>query len=164
MREKAMNEQELAELFRKLGAEDPEGWARSQIREGIPQLARYLFLRQAWRRVIGPDDRNWILEELQTNPAEPGGDIVPALKRLLAAGASEEDLTTVVRVMQWRLLARLCVLLEDPGDVEPEVADMAWQLFLIDDENGTPIAPIGALIESVLETDPTGRYMMPVES
>jgi hypothetical protein len=54
--------------------------------------------------------------------------------------------------------------LEDPGDVEPEVADMAWQLFLIDDENGTPITPIGALIESVLETDPTGRYMMPAES
>jgi hypothetical protein len=65
--------------------------------------------------------------------------------------------------MQWQVLAGFCVRLEDPG-VEPEVADMAWRLFLIDDEKGTPIAPIGALIESVLETDPTGRYMTPAES
>lgn len=158
-----MNEQELTELFRILGADDPEGWARSQIKEGFPQLARYLFLRQAWREIIGPDDRSWILEALQTKPTGPGGGIVPALTRLLAAGANEQYLTTVVRVMQWRLLSRLCVLLDDPGDVEPEVADMAWQLFLIDDETGTPIAPIGCLIESVLETDPTGRYMQPAE-
>jgi hypothetical protein len=33
---RSMNEQELAELFRKLGAPMPEGWAGSQIREGIP--------------------------------------------------------------------------------------------------------------------------------
>jgi hypothetical protein len=158
-----MDEPQLTELFRKLGAQDPEGWAHSQIKEGFPQLARYLFLRQAWREVIGPDDRSWIVDALQTKPTGPGGGIVPALTRLLAAGANEQDLTTVVRVMQWRLLAGLCVLLEDPGDVEPEVADMAWQLFLIDDENGTPIAPIGSLIESVLETDPTGREMRPAE-
>jgi hypothetical protein len=163
MMEKAMDEQELTELFRKLGAQDPEGWAHSQIREGIPQLARYLFLRQAWRSIVSPDNRSWISAAQQTNPAGPGGDIVPALKRLLAAGAREEDLTAVVRVMQWRLLARFCVLLEEPGDVEPEVADLEWQLFQID-ENNTPIAPISTLIESVLETDPTGRYMTPAES
>src|SRR5262249_25800627 len=58
MMEHAMGEQELTELFRKLGADDPAGWARSQIREGIPQLARYLFLRQAWRQVLGPDDHS----------------------------------------------------------------------------------------------------------
>jgi hypothetical protein len=44
-----MNQKDLAATFRKLGARDPEGWADSQVEEGIPQLARYLFLRQAWR-------------------------------------------------------------------------------------------------------------------
>ena len=42
-----MNERELTELFRKLGARDPSAWARSQTSEKIPQLARFLFLRQA---------------------------------------------------------------------------------------------------------------------
>ena len=48
-----MDQKELTEIFRKLGAEDPEDWARSQIREGIPQLARFLFLREAWRSIGG---------------------------------------------------------------------------------------------------------------
>ena len=48
---RSMNEQELTELFRKLGAPHPEGWAHSQITEGILQLPRYLFLREAWRRI-----------------------------------------------------------------------------------------------------------------
>jgi len=42
-----MNQEQLTALFQKLGARHPEGWARSQIKEGIPQLARFLFLRQA---------------------------------------------------------------------------------------------------------------------
>jgi hypothetical protein len=155
-----MNEEELTELFRKLGAQNPEGWAHSQIREGIPQLARYLFLRQAWREVISPDDRNWISEMRQWDRNGPGGEIGPAIDRLMAAGGRADDLTTIVRVMQWRLLAGLCRLLEDPGDVENEVADMEWRLCLLD-ENGNPIGPVDALIESVLETDPTGREMRP---
>ena len=158
-----MDEQQLTELFRKLGASDPEGWARSQIRQGIPQLPRFLFLRQAWREVVSPDNRSWIAEWLQRatqSPNSPGAGIGPALTRLLAAGAREDDLTTVVRVMQWWLLAGLCVLLDDPGVVESEVADIEWQLFLLD-QNGAPLVPIVALHESVLETDPTGREMCP---
>ncbi len=67
-------------------------------------------------------------------------------------------LTTVVRVMQWQLLFSLCYLLEDPGDVEVEVNDITWSLFQTD-EAGRPIAPIGGLHESVLETEPSGREM-----
>jgi len=63
-------------------------------------------------------------------------------------------------VMQWELLFGLCYLLDDPGDVEDEVKDMAWGLFQVD-EDGRPIAAISSLHESVLETDPTGREMTP---
>jgi hypothetical protein len=160
---RSMNVQELTELFRKIGAQDPEGWARSQVREGIPQLARYLFLRQAWRRVVGPDDQNWIDKMRPKHPNQPGGEFGPAIDRLLAAGARPEDLTTIVRVMQWALLSSLCYLLDDPGDLEPEVKDVAWQLFLLD-EDDNPIEPIDGLIESVLFTDPTGREMRPPSS
>jgi hypothetical protein len=37
----------LTDLLRKLGARKPEVWAQSQAEEGIPQLLRWLFLREA---------------------------------------------------------------------------------------------------------------------
>jgi len=155
-----MSERELTALFRKLGARDPEAWARSQINENIPQLARFLFLRQAWKLVISDNDTNWISKMFQVNPNKPGGDIGPPIARLLAAGGQESDLTKVVRVMQWRLLFGLCQLLDDPGNIESEAGDIAWRLFQVD-EGDHPIAMMGGLAESVLETDPTGREMRP---
>lgn len=139
-----MTETELTELFARLGAPDPAQWAHSQIREGIPQLARYLFLREAWKWVVDAKDVNWIRDVAAVKDNAPGGTIGPALERLLALGASAEDLTTVAGVMQWGLLSALCYLLDDPGDVEPEVRDIAWQLFQID-ERGQPIAPMNGL-------------------
>jgi hypothetical protein len=62
--------------------------------------------------------------------------------------------------MQAELLFQLCYLLEDPGDVEPEVADVAWSLVQMDDD-GNVLASVNGLHESVLETDPTGREMRP---
>jgi hypothetical protein len=160
---RSMDEEQLGELFRKLGAPMPEGWARSQIKEGFPQLARYLFLRQAWRLILSPDDRSWISNMRPKNPDQPGGEFGPAMDRLLAAGARPEDLTTIARIMQWWLLSGLCVLLEDPGNLEPEVADVEWGLFLLD-ENYNPVDPIDGLIESLLFIDPTGREMRPPQT
>jgi hypothetical protein len=151
---------ELTELFRKLGARNPADWANSQLNESLPQLARFLFLREAWKLVVGDGDASWIEARMGDDPAGPGGEIGPALKRLLAAGAAESDLTAVVRTMQWRLLFGLCQLLDDPGSLEREVRDIAWRLFQVD-EDDQPTAVISGLHESVLETDPTGREMRP---
>jgi hypothetical protein len=44
----ANKEQELkrlTEIFKEGGAIDPESWASSEIEEGIPQLARFNFLK-----------------------------------------------------------------------------------------------------------------------
>lgn len=158
-----MNVEQLTTVFRKLGAPDPELWAASQVSEGIPQLARFLFLRQAWRGVLSEDDGTWIggvLHSADDDSDEPGA--ARALRRLLDAGADPADLTELVRVMQWQLLHHLCYLLEDPGDVEPEVAKIAWMLFQVD-EDGRPQAPMTGLHESVLDTDPSGREMRPFE-
>ena len=113
--------------------------------------------------VVAEDDESWIANaqaSAAAKPNEPGAGIGPALDRLLACGANEEDITQVVRVMQWELLFGLCYLLEDPGDVEDEVRDLEWSLFQVN-EAGEPIAAINCLHESVLETDPTGREMRP---
>jgi hypothetical protein len=155
-----MKPNELTELFRSLGARNPADWARSQLDENLPQVARFLFLREAWKLVVADYDMGWIRDRTDDAPTGPGGEIGPALKRLLSSGATESDLTTVVRTMQWRLLFGLCQLLDDPGNLEKEVRDVAWRLFQVD-EDEQPTTVIAGLHESVLETDPTGREMRP---
>ncbi len=158
--------QQLTEHFRALGAFDPASWARSQIEEAIPQYARLVFLRQAWLSVIADGDTSWIepqIQDAERRPREPGAGIGPALKRMLEAGVSREDIAEVVRVMQWRVLAGIAYQLADPGVVEypsDETPRVKWTLFEVDDD-GQPLHLIDALHECVLDTDPTGREMRP---
>jgi hypothetical protein len=154
------------ERFRVLGAKDPEGWAKSQVNEGIRQYARFIFLREAWSQIIADGDTSWIESQIvgaEKYPGGPGGGIGPALKRILAQGVSREDLAGVVRTKQWELLSGLAYQLADPGMVEyPDDAlpQVNWELFEVD-PNGKPLHPISCLHESVLQTDPTGREMCP---
>jgi hypothetical protein len=83
-----------------------------------------------------------------------------ALERLKGAGASDRDLTDLVRGKQAELLFSLCYLLEDPGIDEPEGQDVLWSLLQITEE-GEIVGPMSGLHESVLETGPTGREMPP---
>ena len=151
-----VNEHKLTELFRRLGAHNPAAWAHSQLEENLPQLARFLFLREAWKLVIKDGDVSWISELGRVKSNSPAGDAGPAVIRLLSGDVRQDDLATVVRVMQWRLLSGLCQLLDDPGDLEGEVKDIAWRLFQVD-ENERPTVALGGLAESVLETEPSGR-------
>lgn len=155
---------ELTKLFHKLGAQDSESWAKSQIREGILQLQRYLFLRQAWKHVFQEDDGIWVdsqIQESERYPTGPYAGVGDALKRAVANGTPKQDLIDIVRGAQTELLFQFCSLLDDPGFSEPEFEGFAWGLFEVD-ENDNPIPPrIGSLYESVLATDPTGREMRP---
>jgi hypothetical protein len=154
----------LTKLFRDFGARNPELWASSQVREGIPQLQRYLFLRQAWRNVLADDNVGWVeraIQNSESNTTGPYAGVGAALKRCLAKGVPAQDLTDIVRGIQAELLFQLCYLLDDPDFPEVELKDLAWGLFEVDGA-GNPIGPrIGALHESVLQTDPTGREMRP---
>jgi hypothetical protein len=153
----------LTHLFKIAGATDPHVWAKSEIDEGIPQLARFLFLRQAWRLVVADGDVSWIDREIQRSkqqPDVPGAGLGHALSRLLSSGANREDLTELVRTAQWQLLHGMCYQLEDPSIEESELDHVAWGLFEVDEE-GRAGRPIHGLHESVLETDPTGREMRP---
>jgi hypothetical protein len=66
-----MNKKDLVATFRKLGARDPEGWAQSQLDDGIPQLARYLFLRQAWGKIVKEGEPDWIEASTQRARTHP---------------------------------------------------------------------------------------------
>ncbi|HEX5869006.1 MAG TPA: hypothetical protein VFY65_01250 [Longimicrobium sp.] len=119
--------EELAERFRAAGAEEPEGWAASEVEDDIPQLARFIFLRRLWRGAwqwtqppgswfaeIAPDDVPVDVEDDEDEPTlvsaphdeVPDEDAEPpflaaqqAVQRILAAGADPEDLKEVARAI-----------------------------------------------------------------
>ncbi len=158
------DQRKLAELFRELGARDPEGWAASQTSEGINQLHRFLFLRQAWERVVAESDDAWIDQEIanaERNPGQPFAGIGHALARMHAKGVAREDIVDLTRGMQARLLFDFCYLLADPSIPESSVEDLGWALVETDDEFEPTGEVISGLHESVLDTDPTGREMRP---
>ena len=154
------NLQALTALFAKYGAREPELWAKSQLEEGIPQLQRFLFLRQAWSQVIDDGDQDWVASWRQAGEQSPGGlhaTVANAIQRCLEKGVTPGDLTDIARGVQAELLFQLCYLLEDPMFAEGELQDFSWGLFEID-EDGDPIGPrISALHESVLDTNPSRK-------
>src|SRR5689334_7629515 len=74
----------LADRFRDLGADDPEGCARSQLSDIFPELARQLFLRSVQREAID----TWAAPHVLEGHAVAG--------RLIDAGADREDLLRLV--------------------------------------------------------------------
>lgn len=160
-----MNKSELTDIFSKLGADDPEEWAESQIEEGIPQLARYIFLKGCWDNIIKDGDTSWINNQIDNTPVdsrEPFSGIAHALRRLLDSGADPKDLIDLVRGAQAELLFSFCNQLDDPDSVEDNQY-VNWGLVQLDDDD-QPTNFISGLHESVLETDPTGREMTPRNS
>jgi hypothetical protein len=157
---------DILAFFTELEAPNPESWARSEFEEGIPQRARFLFLKQAWALIHQDRSIDWIARSIgssERRPRDPHAGEGHALKRLLADGADPADLTELVRNAQAELLFSFCYLLDDPGMVPPIARDYSWGLFLVDEE-GEPLVPtvlVSGLYESVLATDPTGREMRP---
>lgn len=166
-----LSRERLERIFAALGVDDPASWADSEIDEDIPQLASLLFLRAAWRLVIGETDDGWIdsqIENGRRRPADPYSGVGQALQRLLASGAQRHDIIDVVRGMQAELLFSVLYLTADsdqardvvPGSVLSQVQHFDWGLFEVD-ADGSAKRSLSGLHESVLLTDPTGREMRP---
>ena len=158
-----MIKDELITVFRTLGARDPEEWAQSEIEEGIPQLARFLFLKGCWDRIVLDGDTEWIdnlLNNVPESSDDPYAGGAHAMRRMIDAGAAKEDISELVRASQAEFLAELCYLMEDSYGVDGNKDYVNWA-FVSLDEDDNPVQIIGGLHESVLETDPTGREMRP---
>lgn len=125
------------------------------------------FLRQAWNYLVD-DDGKWIDQVRGYSELDgPLGGQGPALRRVLEAGADPQDVSEVVRCMQYELLFGLCYLLSDSsmfrdklGQCADQVDAVGWALTECWD-GGTTGRVIGGLHEFALEADPTGRKMRP---
>ena len=151
----------LTEVFRKHGADDPEAWARSELEEGIPQLAIFCFAKALWEGVIEEGDHDWIDREIEwakSNPKDPCAQGGPALGEMLAKGVSRKAINDLVRVMQYNAVYHACSLVD--GSLSVDLPVNTWTLHQVD-EDGHPVAIIQGLHEVLLGMDPTGREMRP---
>ncbi|HRI67922.1 MAG TPA: hypothetical protein PK156_26975 [Polyangium sp.] len=155
---------ELTEKFRQLGIEKPEAWAAVQVNEGIPLLPKFYFLKYLWHGIVKEEDTQWIDRDIaiaEKNLDAPfiGGAL--ALKSLRAKGATDEELTDVVRNYQMEYMWYFISLLEQGvrpvHDYEPPLEEQfAWVLIEIDDEFRC-LSTLDGLQELAMVLDPTGR-------
>jgi|SRR6476661_1903839 len=147
----------LTEIFRRAGAAHPEAWARSQVHEGVNQLARFSFLRTISETWLPENATNWIETQRQiptTADTPPGTPLSSAVRELLTKGVSPEQILSLIRTIQFETLSHVCQTLD--GAIEATTPVQHWALFEIDAQ-GLPTRPIQALHESLLEFDPTGK-------
>ena len=137
--------QTLTRILRRLGATNAESLAQSQLREGIDQLAIFVFLKQAWEHIIDaehPDE--WIDTALAIGAEsrdeywKPQAD---AIKSVLGRGVSRSELGKFIQCVQYGTLNAMCFLLDGNGFASPlnVAADedwprINWQLHQTDDE------------------------------
>lgn len=161
MENKQYDLEALTEIFRQAGATDPESWAASEIEEGIPQLARFSFLKAITSVLLKEDDLAWVDNQVEYNyrdAQEPGAQIAGALQEMLAKNVSKEAIIDLVRVIQWETLSHVCNTID--CTYQPGTPIDYWGLFQKDDDYN-PTVEIGSLHESLLEFDPSNNEMRP---
>ncbi|WP_229815854.1 hypothetical protein [Streptomyces lucensis] len=135
----------LRARFEALGAVDGGDWAKSEICEDLPHLARFMLLRSLWRGPIG----SW--------SGPDAFDQLPAAQRLLAAGANEEDLVRLAQVIAFEAVCATLDELDSGSDVNVSGIDVGW-LVMESAEDGSPTGrALSGLHEDLLSMDPSGR-------
>lgn len=136
----------LQERFAELGADEPQGWALSQMTEGIPQMARYLILRRLWSEAIN----QW---------EEPSAiNAIPATHRLLASGADRSDIAKVARAVAFESITSVLNVLDEGYASDLDDGSLpGWHLQETTSDGSPTGRSIGGLHESLLETDPSGN-------
>ena len=138
------NEQFL-ELLNSLGAARPESWVFEGSRFSREEVLQYLFLRSIWLFMENPRKSNYKPERVARSRAWSEGlagrrleTYVPIAEKMLSAGMSPEEISTIVYESQRDLIFQLLYILDDNECAIPvELDDMGFSLFETD--AGRPI-------------------------
>lgn len=149
-----MTEDELTALLTRLGAKDARDRARLQIEEGHPELERYLLVDHAIRCTVTQRTIAWIESALWNAPDAPVRPLSAALERVLASGASREDITTIVGVMQREAIQAVFDVLDNPTDAIWFAEANGWKLFQTNPD-GAPLCDMRGLGDLAREIAPS---------
>ena len=141
----------LTERFRSLGAQDPEGWARSEIAEGIPQLARFLVLNSIKKHALD----YWQLTGALDDAAKEHEVFQRLLKHLRQSGFGDTDIGAfaqkIAAITAWQAVH----VLDEGYDADAEDKLPGWSVEERDSNGDRTGRSLGGLHESFYEFDPT---------
>lgn len=146
---------DVLKRLRALGLQDPEESAISELRENEPRLARYTLLRRLWRELVDIHDdpehfAAWV--QNMTTDAERFGmeETGAAVERLLALGATQEDVRQIVRDTIWDPVYHVLDIIDggQPLYDPPKYPDIDYSQY-----------PRWALVELDSEGNVTGRLL-----
>ncbi len=127
----------LRDRFRRLGATEPESWARSEVSEDIAQLGRFVFLNTLWRQI-----EEW------RNPEAVTALLPDATREVLEAAR------TVAGRVAFDVVLNVVQVLDDEEDVDASEPAPGWRLMELDPDGELTGRDLGALHESFLDVDP----------
>jgi hypothetical protein len=123
----------LVAQLRELGAGSPEGWAHREVREGLPQLSRFLLLSHlraeavdAWR-----DSTLWVDnlgEELDRTPPGPFADAAEAVAAMTRAGVDRAAIGALARFVAYEAVFSVLHTLDEGYDPDREGDLPGWAL------------------------------------
>lgn len=145
---------DLTETFRVLGADDPNSWAISEVEQGIPQLAMYVFLKRSLGLFSADSLDRW-LQSVAHHHGHEHDSAKQSLSRIAHQGVQREDIRTLLKAFGREMLMEMCCLLDNTSathfedyELNRRVADVNWRLYAVDD-NGNPRSPMEGLHEIV---------------
>jgi hypothetical protein len=154
--------QHLITRMRALGASDAEEWVRSEVQENIPQLARFLVLRRLWRYIDNWRDEsaNYVpqfIAEAEHDPAGYFADAGLAMKRMMDAGVTAEDIGRVARMVAYEATFDVLNTIDEGYDWEAGDDLPGWVLVETHTTGEPTERYVQGLHESILSMDPSGR-------
>ncbi len=131
------------EILKQFNADDPLGWVSSEMRENIPQVARFLFLHRVRSEVLNGYLQFAIPENPEFEKSLPPFARMKvgeeAFNRLIESGVNREDLVRVARAAACRATLNFVEMLDGvtfPDEFEELNNAPDWAIMEIVEENG----------------------------
>lgn len=144
----------LASIFAALGATDAELRSQSEVAEGIPQLATFLFLKLLAARIDAISTPDGVRDVVR---GSGNSEVRDAYRRLAASGGALNDCRAVLHAALCRFADEVAYLLDDCAasrfrdwPFESTLENIHWGLFQTN-ERGGPVAAMAGLHEVIQE-------------
>ena len=146
------------EILKQFNADDPLGWVSSEMRENIPQVARFLFLHRVRSEVLNgylpfalPESMDFEKSLPPLKRLQVGEE---AFTRLIASGVNREDLIRIARAAACSAIFNFVEMLDgiSYSDNDNAVDSPNWALMEIVKENDKQESTgriLGGLHESI---------------